>query len=86
MFHRLVPTRTHAALWVGLIAVVAGVVVALTAPTSASFGWFAYAPLADVTFVPPFTPWQLWIGQGLVLAGAVVAAFAGGRLSAQRRH
>jgi heme/copper-type cytochrome/quinol oxidase subunit 1 len=84
VLRRLFPTWTHVACWLGLLAVVVGAALALTAPASASFGWSAYAPIADVTFVPPFHPWQRWVGEGLVLVGAVVAAFALGRLSAQR--
>ncbi|MCJ1715902.1 hypothetical protein [Curtobacterium sp. VKM Ac-2922] len=73
---------THVTLWLGVVAVVAGVVVAATAPSSpASFGWYAYAPLSGSAFVAGRTPWQLWTGVGLAVVGAVAAAFASGRLS-----
>jgi len=81
---RFLATPTLVALWLGLLAVVVGVVFVSTAP-SASAEWFAYAPLAHVTFVPSVRPWQLTVGPVLVLVGAVVAAFALGRLSARRR-
>jgi heme/copper-type cytochrome/quinol oxidase subunit 1 len=81
---RFLATPTLVALWLGLLAVVVGLVFVLTAPPSAS-GWFAYAPLSDYAFVGGSRPWQLTVGPVLVLVGAVVAAFALGRLSTRRR-
>jgi uncharacterized membrane protein len=81
---RLLATPTLVALWLGLLAVVVGIVFVLTAPPS-SFGWFAYAPPSDYAFVGGVSPWQLTVGPVLVLVGAVVAAFALGRLSTRRR-
>ncbi|KQS06072.1 hypothetical protein DEJ13_01505 [Curtobacterium sp. MCLR17_007] len=76
-------TWTHVTLWLGLAAVVAGVVVAATTPRPSS-GWYAYAPLSDYAFVAGTIDWQLWTGVGLAVAGAVAAAFAAGRLSVRR--
>ncbi|OIH99837.1 MULTISPECIES: hypothetical protein [unclassified Curtobacterium] len=84
MGRRLFATPSGIAFWVGLVALVAGVVVALTAPT-ASFGWFAYAPVSDDAFVAGTDSTQQAVGQLLAVAGAVVAAFALGRLSVRRR-
>ncbi|ROS78083.1 hypothetical protein EDF24_0853 [Curtobacterium sp. PhB130] len=74
---------THATLWLGLLALVVGVVVAATAPP-ASFGWFAYAPLSDYAFVAGSTNWHFWTGVAVAVLGAVVAAFAAGRLTVRR--
>ena len=81
---RFLATPTLVALWLGLLAVVVGVVFVLTAPTS-TFGFAAVAPLSDYAFVANGRPWQLTAGPVLVLVGAVVAAFALGRLSTRRR-
>ncbi|MFJ4220174.1 hypothetical protein [Curtobacterium luteum] len=82
---RFLATPTWLALWAGTAVLVAGVVVWLSAPT-ASFGWFAYAPLAGAVFNPVTHPWQQVVGPVLVVVGAVVAAFALGRLSVRRRR
>ena len=81
---RFLATPTLVALWLGLLALVVGIVFVLTAPPSSS-GWFAYAPLSDYAFVGGVRPWQLTVGPVLVLVGAVVAAFTLGRLSTRRR-
>ncbi|WP_181440734.1 hypothetical protein [Curtobacterium sp. MCLR17_045] len=81
---RFLATPTLVALWLGLLAVVVGVVFVLTAPTF-TFGFAAVAPLSDYAFVANGRPWQLTAGPVLVLVGAVVAAFALGRLSTRRR-
>ncbi|MGN6406776.1 MAG: hypothetical protein ACTHMH_00405 [Curtobacterium sp.] len=83
MRRRLFATPTGIAFWAGLVAVVVGLVVALTAPP-ASFGWFADAPLSDYAFVAGTRSWQQVVGQLLVVVGAVVTAFAAGRLSVRR--
>ena len=82
---RLFRTRTHVALWLGVVVAAVGVVLVLAAPPS-SYGWFVTAPESDFSYVAGVRPWQLIVGPALVLLGAVVAAFAAGRLSAQRRH
>ena len=82
---RFLATPTWPALWAGAAVLVAGVVVWLSAPT-ASFGWFAYAPLAGAVFDPVTHSWQQVVGPVLILVGAVVAAFALGRLSVRRRR
>jgi len=85
---RIAPTPTHATLWLGLVALVVGVVLLLTAPPS-SFGWFHW-PLSSAptgyAFVAGVRPWQTVAGPVLVLLGAVVAAFALGRLTARARR
>ncbi|MDR6170010.1 MULTISPECIES: hypothetical protein [unclassified Curtobacterium] len=83
MIRRLFATPTGIAFWAGLVAVVAGLVVAASAPPAA-FGWFAYAPLSDYAFVAGTSSWQGVVGQLLVVVGAVVSAFAAGRLSVRR--
>ena len=80
---RLFRARTHSALWLGILVAVVGVVLVIAAPPSSS-GWFVTAPESDFSYVAGVHPWQLVIGPALVLVGAVVAAFAAGRLSAQR--
>lgn len=82
---RLARTWTLRALLAGVALVVAGVVLLVCAPRP-SFGWFAYAPLADEAMVPFTSTWQERVGQVIVLVGAVVTAFAAGRLSAQRHR
>ncbi len=78
-------TPTWLALWAGLAAAVAGVTIWASAP-SASFGWFAYAPLAGAVFDPVTHSWQQVVGPLLAVVGTVVAAFAAGRLSVRRRR
>ncbi|MFJ7289806.1 hypothetical protein ACQXVK_15245 [Curtobacterium sp. AB451] len=76
---------THVSLWLGLAALVVGVVLLLTTPTS-TVGFASVAPRVDYAFVAGSLAWRSTVGPVLVLAGAVVASFAAGRLSAQRRH
>ena len=83
VIRRLFATPTGIVFWAGLVVVVAGLVVAASAPPAA-FGWFAYAPLSDYAFVAGTNSWQRVVGQLLVVVGAVVAAFAAGRLSVRR--
>jgi len=80
---RLARTWTPRALLTGIVLLVAGVVVLLAVPNP-SFGWFAYAPLADEAMPPITHTWQERVGQVVVLVGAVVTAFSAGRLSARR--
>jgi heme/copper-type cytochrome/quinol oxidase subunit 1 len=75
--------RRFGVLAVGIAAIVAGMVVYQFRPTPvASFGWVAYAPLSDSTFVP-FLGSAVWAAGLLVLIGFVLVAgwvgFAFGR-------
>jgi len=58
---------------VGIAAIIGGIFIARSAPVG--FGWFAYAPLTDAAFVPPFMTPQL--GIGIAVAGAGLALLAG---------
>lgn len=79
--------------WVGAGAIVCAgavmIVIALFTPIGiASFGWFAYQPLADATFVPggsavvlsrlAVTGWVLFAG------GLIALAFLAGRAAGRR--
>lgn len=70
-----------------LLAVGAGLL--LFAPTTASFGWYAYAPLSSTAFSPvdPFTPERvvgtICVGLG-VAVGTGVLGWVLGRRSALR--
>jgi len=57
----------------------AGVVLILLPVPSASFGWFAYQPLADFGFAgrSPVPPERIW-GIALLLLAVAVGAFAAG--------
>ena len=47
----------------------------------AVFGWFAYAPLADTAFVPPFMTWEFVVGAVIAAIGlALVAGWVGYRI------
>ena len=67
----------------GVAALVAGILVLRSSPLS--FGWFAYAPLTDATFVPgPASPF--WLGPALVGLGiALLAGWTGFLLGRRRR-
>ena len=61
---------------------------AMTAPGPSSFGWFAYAPLADQPWSTTMVlqPGQVW-GLALVFAGSlVVSGVAGFQLGLRRRQ
>ena len=67
----------------GLVAIVVGILVARSTPLS--FGWSAYAPLTDATFVPGLAA-QFWLGPGLVGLGiALLAGWVGFLLGRRRR-
>ncbi|GAA2443224.1 hypothetical protein [Agromyces soli] len=70
-----------AAMGVGAAALAtAGVVLILLPAPSASFGWFAYQPLADFGFVgglSPVSPERIW-GVALLVLAVAVGAFAAG--------
>ena len=64
----------------------AGLILFATGESTASFGWFAYAPLTsnvvDVRFLP--SPWQRW---GVVLAAlgfGSICALTGYRIGSRR--
>jgi heme/copper-type cytochrome/quinol oxidase subunit 1 len=69
-------------LLLGAALLVAGIV--LWFRTSASFGWFAYAPLTDQTFVP-VTPGPGWLSLVLAVVGAALLAGWTGFLLGRRR-
>ncbi len=73
---------------VGLVALVVGVVVLLTADTSGSFGWFAYAPMADTTFSPDFLllTTQGQIGLLIGIIGLAIMFFCAGWAFGGRRR
>lgn len=78
----------------GVALVVVGLAVAalhaLFAPPTASFGWFAYEPVAQARFAPPLIlySWADFTGAGLILAGLLVTvaavAYRAGRARAGR--
>lgn len=66
----------------GVLLLAAGI--ALWAHTTLSFGWFAYAPLSDVTYVPAVpTPWLALV---LSILGAAILAGWTGYLVGRRRR
>jgi heme/copper-type cytochrome/quinol oxidase subunit 1 len=69
---------------VGAAAIVVGILITRSSPPM-SFGWFAYAPLSDVTFAPGLAA-QFWVGPGFVGVGiALLAGWAGFLLGRRRR-
>jgi heme/copper-type cytochrome/quinol oxidase subunit 1 len=63
----------------GVLAIV-GVVLILLPASSASFGWFAYQPVADFGFVgglSPVPPAHIW-GIALLVIAMALGAFAAG--------
>lgn len=79
--------------WVGAGVIVATgavmIAVGLFTPMgAASFGWFAYQPLADATFVPGGTAVILSrvavVGWIVFAAGLVTLAFLAGRVAGRR--
>lgn len=79
--------RRFGLLALGLVGMIVGVSL-LTRPTPASFGWTAYAPLANTTYVPPFVTGTFVLGAlVLVLATALTAGWVGfalGRTATRR--
>lgn len=66
--------------WLAIAATVGGLAVIVTAPTeTASFGWFAYAPLSDSTFLAGtdgiHLTGQRLVGTVATIVGVVVLAF-----------
>ncbi|WKK72432.1 hypothetical protein Q0F99_05600 [Rathayibacter oskolensis] len=82
---RLLPWIVPAA---GLALLVAGLVVGLTTPTTAGFGWFAYAPLSATTFSPDAVVLTRGVATAWALAalGALLLAFSAGWSLALRRE
>ncbi|UKA49164.1 hypothetical protein LFT48_17250 [Arthrobacter sp. FW305-123] len=71
----------------GLIAVIVGVIVAWT-NQSASFGWFAYAPLSDKVFLADgaaMVSQGTQIGLAVTVLGLLVLAFWAGLAMGRRR-
>lgn len=68
------------------LAVLGLVLVLLPGPT-ASFGWFAYQPVADFGFVggTPFVPASRLWGLGILAIAAVIGAFVTGWVLGNRR-
>lgn len=76
------PTRLTAAVLpvVGLVAVLVGCLVAWS-NTTASFGWFAYAPLSNQLFAGSgmaFVSQGMQVGLAVAVAGLLVLAFWAG--------
>jgi heme/copper-type cytochrome/quinol oxidase subunit 1 len=79
--------RTRRGTWTAVLAMVVGagmILWVLTRPVGyASFGWFAYAPLSDTTFVPGSSRLVvMWVLFGL---GALLVGLGGGFLIGRRR-
>ena len=72
----------------GILAVVVGLVLALTSPGQATYGWFAYTPLSDVSFSPDvilLSP-QATAGVAIGITGLLLVAFCAGLLLGARRR
>jgi heme/copper-type cytochrome/quinol oxidase subunit 1 len=77
--------RSYGVAAAGAALLVIGIVLVTTQPMS--FGWTAYAPLTDVTFVPPFPTPAMWLGGILAVTGlALLAGWVGFRLGRRARH
>jgi hypothetical protein len=72
----------------GVLALAVGIVVMLIAPSTATFGWFAYAPLGDVVISPGgvLLTWQSGSGLALAVLGLLALAFCGGLVVGSRRR
>lgn len=73
-----------------LALLIAGLLVFFTGRGTASFGWFAYAPLSSDSFRGAFGGVVIWshreaVGAGLVVLGLIVGAASAGYLLG-RRH
>ncbi|MEO6533912.1 MAG: hypothetical protein ABIO06_10115 [Pseudolysinimonas sp.] len=77
--------RKYGILALGVVALTGGGFL-LNLQPAASFGWTAYAPLSDTTFVPPFVTPSLYLGVGFILIGlALTAGWIGFALGRRRR-
>ena len=74
---------------IGLLAILVGLALMLTATAgSASFGWFAYSPLAEAVFTPVYflaTP-QGQAGLLMSVIGLAVVTFSAGWALGARRQ
>lgn len=72
---------------VAALLLVAGLVVFWTGRGTASFGWFAYAPLSEEVFSSSVVMWsrRQALGAALVVLGLLIGAGAGG-YGLGRRH
>jgi heme/copper-type cytochrome/quinol oxidase subunit 1 len=81
--------RRWGLLVLGLVGMVAGVIL-LSRPATVSFGWTAYAPLSNRTYVPPeFLDPYFWGTPILVVGTALTAGWVGfalGRRMKRPRH
>ena len=70
----------------GAATAVIGLVLSLQPSGSASFGWFAYAPLSDTAFVPSgvLLTSQSQIGIVLIIIGSALLSFGAGWVLGQR--
>ncbi|GAA3629916.1 hypothetical protein GCM10022200_10810 [Microbacterium awajiense] len=84
--------RSSTTAWVttGVVVVSGLVVLVIGLLTPVTFGWFAYQPLAEATFVPGGSGVYLSriaiIGWVLLTIGLLAAAFLAGRRSSRRQH
>ncbi len=72
-----------------ILMVLLGTAIILVAGSEASFGWFAYAPLSNTTFLPEgmvYLGASSRAGMGLCGAGLVVLAFWTGYRTGRRRR
>lgn len=66
-----------------LALIVAGLAIEIEQASTASFGWYAYAPLSHTVFAPAIRP-AVWTARGLIVLGLVVAGFWAGLLVGRR--
>lgn len=72
----------------GFAALIIGGLLMATSDKSASFGWFAYAPLSEETFVPSVSLFTLQeqIGLATGAIGLAILVFCGGWAFGRRRR
>ena len=77
-----------AAALLAVIGVVITVVQLVMATQPASFGWFAYQPIANAVFRPAvtFVSPQMWGGIVALVVGLITLAFLAGRRSVAHRR
>ena len=65
---------------IGIVVTLAGTILMLMSEGTASFGWFAYAPLSEDSYAPflPFFTVQEKIGLGTGIIGITILVFCGG--------
>lgn len=75
----------YGVLALGLVALAVGGVL-LAQPSPSAFGWTAYAPLTNTTFVPSLLPLSHYLGDGAIVIGlALTAGWIGFRLGRRGR-